>query len=88
MYSGYLLGISPLVPIQQACPKVEQVMLGKVTRHLTARFQPAPTLIKQRIEKLIEREHLGGKAEDVYAHNVMGLNSVKVSENSDFHRYH
>ena len=31
----------------------------QVTRHLTSRFQPAPTLIKQRIEKLIEREHLG-----------------------------
>lgn len=31
---------------------------SKVTRHLTSRFQPAPTLIKQRIEKLIERESL------------------------------
>ena len=28
----------------------------QVTRHLTSRFQPSPTLIKQRIEKLIERE--------------------------------
>ena len=29
---------------------------SQVTRHLTSRFQPSPTLIKQRIEKLIERE--------------------------------
>ena len=31
----------------------------QVTRHLSARFQPSPQLIKQRIEKLIEREPLG-----------------------------
>eukprot|EP00435_Cladocopium_sp_Y103_P060308 s405_g22.t1 len=33
-------------------------LVMEVTRHLTSRFQPAPTLIKQRIEKLIEREYL------------------------------
>ena len=33
-------------------------LLVEVTRHLTARFQPTPLLIKQRIEKLIEREYL------------------------------
>ena len=36
----------------------------QVTRHLSSRFQPAPTLIKQRIEKLIEREHLGMEFKD------------------------
>lgn len=33
-------------------------LVMEVTRHLTSRFQPSPTLIKQRIEKLIEREYL------------------------------
>ena len=33
-------------------------IVGEVTRQLNARFIPAPTVIKKRIESLIEREFL------------------------------
>ena len=46
-------------------------LVMEVTRHLTARFQPAPTLIKQRIEKLIEREYLERSNADRRVYNYL-----------------
>mmetsp|Transcript_41983 Transcript_41983/g.94338 ORF Transcript_41983/g.94338 Transcript_41983/m.94338 type:complete len:789 (+) Transcript_41983:1-2367(+) len=46
-------------------------LLMEVTRHLTARFQPSPTLIKQRIEKLIEREYLERSQHDRRVYNYL-----------------
>jgi len=46
-------------------------LMMEVTRHLTSRFQPAPTLIKQRIEKLIEREYLERSQHDRRVYNYL-----------------
>ncbi|CAL1133607.1 unnamed protein product [Cladocopium goreaui] len=46
-------------------------LVMEVTRHLTSRFQPAPTLIKQRIEKLIEREYLERSNADRRVYNYL-----------------
>jgi len=46
-------------------------LVMEVTRHLTSRFQPAPTLIKQRIEKLIEREYLERSQSDRRVYNYL-----------------
>jgi len=46
-------------------------LVMEVTRHLTSRFQPAPTLIKQRIEKLIEREYLERSSADRRVYNYL-----------------
>ncbi|CAK9101449.1 Cullin-3 (CUL-3) (Cullin-C) [Durusdinium trenchii] len=46
-------------------------LVMEVTRHLTARFQPSPTLIKQRIEKLIEREYLERSQADRRVYNYL-----------------
>ncbi|CAJ1337449.1 unnamed protein product, partial [Effrenium voratum] len=46
-------------------------LVMEVTRHLTARFQPSPTLIKQRIEKLIEREYLERSQSDRRVYNYL-----------------
>jgi len=43
----------------------------EVTRHLTGRFHPTPVLIKQRIEKLIEREYLERSATDRRVYNYL-----------------
>jgi len=39
-------------------------LIVEVTKHLQNRFAPTPQLIKQRIEKLIEREYLERDQED------------------------
>merc|ERR1739848_362098 len=41
------------------------------TRHLSSRFLPSPTLIKQRIEKLIEREYLERSQHDRRVYNYL-----------------
>mmetsp|Transcript_96516 Transcript_96516/g.268379 ORF Transcript_96516/g.268379 Transcript_96516/m.268379 type:complete len:339 (+) Transcript_96516:3-1019(+) len=46
-------------------------LVMEVTRHLTARFQPSPMLIKQRIEKLIEREYLERSQQDRRVYNYL-----------------
>jgi cullin 3 len=46
-------------------------LVMEVTRHLTSRFQPSPTLIKQRIEKLIEREYLERSQQDRRIYNYL-----------------
>jgi len=46
-------------------------LVTEVTRHLTSRFQPSPTLIKQRIEKLIEREYLERSQQDRRVYNYL-----------------
>lgn len=46
-------------------------LVMEVTRHLTSRFQPSPTLIKQRIEKLIEREYLERSQNDRRVYNYL-----------------
>lgn len=46
-------------------------LVMEVTRHLASRFQPAPTLIKQRIEKLIEREYLERSQNDRRVYNYL-----------------
>jgi cullin 3 len=46
-------------------------LVMEVTRHLTSRFQPSPTLIKQRIEKLIEREYLERSQTDRRVYNYL-----------------
>jgi len=46
-------------------------LVMEATRHLTSRFQPAPTLIKQRIEKLIEREYLERSQQDRRVYNYL-----------------
>lgn len=46
-------------------------LVMEVTRHLTSRFQPSPTLIKQRIEKLIEREYLERSQGDRRVYNYL-----------------
>jgi cullin 3 len=46
-------------------------LVMEVTRHLTARFQPTPTLIKQRTEKLIEREYLERAQHDRRVYNYL-----------------
>jgi len=46
-------------------------LMMEVTRHLTSRFQPSPTLIKQRIEKLIEREYLERSQQDRRVYNYL-----------------
>lgn len=46
-------------------------LVMEVTRHLTSRFQPSPTLIKQRIEKLIEREYLERSQTDRRIYNYL-----------------
>merc|ERR1719162_1782874 len=46
-------------------------LVMEVTRHLTSRFLPAPTLIKQRIEKLIEREYLERSQQDRRVYNYL-----------------
>lgn len=46
-------------------------LVMEVTRLLTARFQPAPTLIKQRVEKLIEREYLERSQTDRRIYNYL-----------------
>jgi cullin 3 len=46
-------------------------LVMEVTRHLTSRFQPSPTLIKQRIEKLIEREYLERHQNDRKVYNYL-----------------
>lgn len=47
------------------------LLVAEVTRHLTSRFQPSPTLIKQRIEKLIEREYLERDQKDRRVYNYL-----------------
>jgi cullin 3 len=46
-------------------------LVMEVTRHLTSRFLPSPTLIKQRIEKLIEREYLERSQHDRRVYNYL-----------------
>jgi len=46
-------------------------LVMEVTRHLTSRFQPSPTLIKQRVEKLIEREYLERSQGDRRVYNYL-----------------
>eukprot|EP00931_Biecheleriopsis_adriatica_P030370 TRINITY_DN17902_c0_g1_i1.p1 TRINITY_DN17902_c0_g1~~TRINITY_DN17902_c0_g1_i1.p1 ORF type:complete len:787 (+),score=219.46 TRINITY_DN17902_c0_g1_i1:64-2424(+) len=46
-------------------------LVMEVTRHLTSRFKPEPTLIKQRIEKLIEREYLERSQSDRRVYNYL-----------------
>jgi cullin 3 len=46
-------------------------LLMEVTRHLASRFNPTPLLIKQRIEKLIEREYLERCQEDRKKYNYL-----------------
>eukprot|EP00929_Paragymnodinium_shiwhaense_P119379 TRINITY_DN91272_c0_g1_i1.p1 TRINITY_DN91272_c0_g1~~TRINITY_DN91272_c0_g1_i1.p1 ORF type:complete len:769 (+),score=209.87 TRINITY_DN91272_c0_g1_i1:168-2474(+) len=46
-------------------------LVMEVTRHLTSRFQPSPVLIKQRIEKLIEREYLERSQQDRRVYNYL-----------------
>ncbi|PFH32762.1 putative cullin 3 [Besnoitia besnoiti] len=46
-------------------------LLVEVTRHLAQRFRPSPALIKQRIEKLIEREFLDRDAADRRIYNYL-----------------
>merc|ERR1711972_761041 len=46
-------------------------LVMEVTRQLTLRFQPSPVLIKQRIEKLIERESLERSQQDRRVYNYL-----------------
>ncbi|KFH11563.1 putative cullin 3, partial [Toxoplasma gondii MAS] len=46
-------------------------LLVEVTRHLAQRFRPSPALIKQRVEKLIEREFLERDAADRRMYNYL-----------------
>mmetsp|Transcript_111684 Transcript_111684/g.249546 ORF Transcript_111684/g.249546 Transcript_111684/m.249546 type:complete len:760 (-) Transcript_111684:285-2564(-) len=46
-------------------------LLVEVTRHLSSRFLPSPTLIKQRIEQLIEREYLERSQQDRRVYNYL-----------------
>mmetsp|Transcript_33204 Transcript_33204/g.72436 ORF Transcript_33204/g.72436 Transcript_33204/m.72436 type:complete len:778 (+) Transcript_33204:129-2462(+) len=46
-------------------------LILEVTKHLTSRFVPSPTLIKQRIEKLIEREYLERSQQDRRVYNYL-----------------
>ncbi len=39
-------------------------LIVEVTKHLANRFAPTPGLVKQRIERLIEREYLERDADD------------------------
>jgi hypothetical protein len=59
MYICIYIYMQIIFTINHRKPSSWSFLPRQVTRHLTSRFQPAPTLIKQRIEKLIEREHLG-----------------------------
>jgi cullin 3 len=43
----------------------------EVHRHLASRFNPTPLLIKQRIEKLIEREYLERCQDDRKKYNYL-----------------
>lgn len=47
------------------------LLVAEVTRHLSSRFQPSPVLIKQRIEKLIEREYLERSQQDRRVYNYL-----------------
>lgn len=47
------------------------LLVAEVTRHLNSRFQPSPFLIKQRIEKLIEREYLERSQHDRRVYNYL-----------------
>lgn len=46
-------------------------LVVEVTKHLQNRFAPTPQLIKQRIERLIEREYLERSAEDRKVYNYL-----------------
>jgi cullin 3 len=46
-------------------------LIMEVTRHLASRFNPTPLLIKQRIEKLIEREYLERCQDDRKKYNYL-----------------
>jgi len=46
-------------------------LVMEVTKHLSSRFQPSPTLIKQRIEKLIERDYLERSQQDRRVYNYL-----------------
>lgn len=47
------------------------LLVMEATRHLASRFQPSPTLIKQRVEKLIEREYLERSQHDRRVYNYL-----------------
>ncbi|KAH6913074.1 ubiquitin ligase SCF complex subunit Cullin, partial [Coprinopsis sp. MPI-PUGE-AT-0042] len=47
------------------------LLVTEVTRQLTARFQPNPMVIKQRIESLIEKEYLERSEDDKKAYNYV-----------------
>jgi len=46
-------------------------LVMEATRHLSSRFLPSPVLIKQRIEKLIEREYLERSQGDRRVYNYL-----------------
>eukprot|EP00396_MALV-II-16_sp_LP-1_P000150 gene150-325_t len=46
-------------------------LMVEVTKHLQSRFSPTPQLIKQRIEKLIEREYLERSTRDWKMYNYL-----------------
>jgi len=46
-------------------------LVAEVCKHLSTRFHPAPQLIKQRIEKLIDREYLARSENDRRVYNYL-----------------
>jgi len=61
-----------IVRIMKMRKKLEHNQLVvEVTKHLQTRFNPTPTMIKQRIEKLIEREYLERSQEDRRMYNYL-----------------
>jgi len=61
-----------IVRIMKSRKKMEHNQLvTEVVKHLQNRFTPQPGLIKQRIEKLIEREYLERSPEDMKLYSYL-----------------
>jgi len=46
-------------------------LVAEVTKQLSARFNPNPSVIKKRIENLIDREYLERSKEDIRVYNYL-----------------